>query len=121
MNDTQNDTQNESPNDTQYLYLTTRGRKTGNPHRIEIWYVAHAGSYYLVSERREGSHWVQNILNDPAITFSVGESNFAGKGRTVDPTREPELAQTVAALMDAKYGWSDGLIVELKPELTPEN
>jgi hypothetical protein len=29
--------------------------------------------------------------------------------------REPRLAATVKALFDAKYGWSDGLIVELKP------
>jgi hypothetical protein len=29
--------------------------------------------------------------------------------------REPRLAATVEALFDAKYGWSDGLIVELSP------
>jgi hypothetical protein len=29
--------------------------------------------------------------------------------------REPQLVATVKALFDAKYGWSDGLIVELTP------
>ena len=29
--------------------------------------------------------------------------------------REPQLAATVKALFDAKYGWSDGLIAELTP------
>jgi hypothetical protein len=30
--------------------------------------------------------------------------------------REPQLAATVKALLDAKYGWSDGFIIELTPE-----
>jgi hypothetical protein len=34
----------------------------------------------------------------------------------VDPAQEPELAQAVSALMDAKYNWSEGLIVQLCPE-----
>jgi hypothetical protein len=29
--------------------------------------------------------------------------------------REPQLAATVKALFNAKYGWSDGLIIELTP------
>ena len=28
---------------------------------------------------------------------------------------EPALAAAVKALFDAKYGWSDGLVVELTP------
>jgi deazaflavin-dependent oxidoreductase (nitroreductase family) len=99
-----------------YLYLTTTGWKSGNSHTIEIWFVAHEGRYYLVSEHRERSHGVQNIRHNPSVTFRVGEATFQGTGRVVDPTAEPELAAAVSALMDAKYEWSDGLIVELKPE-----
>lgn len=102
----------------QYLYLTTTGHISGKPHEIEIWFVAHQGRYYLVSEKRERSHWVQNIRHDPAITFRVGEQHFDGIGRAVDPGIEPELAEQVCALMDAKYGWSTGLIVELSPNHT---
>lgn len=99
----------------QYLYLTTTGRKSGNPHEIEIWFVAHDGAYYLVSEKRDRADWVQNILHNPAITFRVAEQTFRGAGRTVDPAAEPALAEAVSALMDTKYNWSAGLIVELKP------
>jgi deazaflavin-dependent oxidoreductase (nitroreductase family) len=99
-----------------YLYVTTTGWKTGNPHTIEIWFVAHDGQFYIVSEHRERSHWVQNIRHRPAITFRVGDRQFQGRGRVVDPAAEPELAAAVSALMDAKYDWSDGLIVELRPE-----
>ncbi len=102
--------------DLPYLYVTTTGWKSGQPHEIEIWFVAHSGAYYMVSEQRERAHWVQNIQRNPAITFRVGDQHYSGTGRAVDPAAEPELAAAVRALMDAKYDWSDGLIVELKPE-----
>lgn len=100
----------------QYLYLTTNGWRSGSPHAIEIWFVSYAGRYYIVSEKRERSHWVQNIQRNPAVTFRVGEATFEGTGRIVDPVAETDLAAAVAALMAAKYGWNDGLIVELTPE-----
>jgi len=99
----------------QYLYLTTRGWKTGRDHTIEIWFVAHLGRYYLVSEHRERSHWVQNIRRTPQVAVRVDDHTFSGLGRVIDPAAEPALAQAVSALMDAKYEWSDGLIVELAP------
>ncbi|HLV36385.1 MAG TPA: nitroreductase/quinone reductase family protein [Spirillospora sp.] len=104
-----------SPADLPYLYLTTTGWKSGRPHEIEIWFVAYNGAYYLVSERRERSHWVQNIRHNPAISFRLGETHYHGTGRIIDNAAEPELAAAVSRLMDDKYGWSSGLIVELKP------
>ena len=99
----------------EYLYLTTTGWRSGNPHTIEIWFVAHDGCYYMVSEHLERSHWVQNIQRNPAVTFRVGETTFQGTGRVVDAAAEVELAAAVAARMDAKYEWSTGLMVELNP------
>ena len=49
------------------------------------------------------------------MTFHVGDKSFAGTGRVVDRAQELALAAAVSALMDAKYEWSDGLIVELTP------
>jgi deazaflavin-dependent oxidoreductase (nitroreductase family) len=98
-----------------FLYVTTQGHITGRPHEIEIWYVAHDGRYYIVAEHRERAHWVQNIRRQPEVTFRVAGGAYAGSGRVVDANGEPDLAQAVRALMDAKYDWSDGLIVELTP------
>lgn len=98
----------------QFLYLTTTGWKSGKPHEIEIWYVEHEGRYYLVSEYREKSHWVQNIQRNPMITFRVADQHFHGTGRTVD-ANETALVAAVSQKMDQKYGWSEGLIVELAP------
>jgi deazaflavin-dependent oxidoreductase (nitroreductase family) len=100
----------------QFLYVTTTGWKSGKPHEIEIWFVEHDGRYYIVAERLERTHWVQNIRHNSAITVRVGERNFKGTGRVVDRDKEPQLAADVSKLMDAKYDWSDGLILELTPK-----
>lgn len=102
-------------NTHQYLYLTTKGHRTGSPHEIEIWYVAHRDCYYLVSERRERAHWVQNIQNNADISFRVGDSTYQGQGRVIVDADEPQLAEAVKQLMETKYNWSNGLIVELCP------
>ena len=106
---------------TRFLYLVTRGRKSGQPRKIEIWFVEHGGRYYVVAENRERAQWVQNLVAHDAVELSVGTREDEGadvprttaNARIVDPTREPELAASVRTKMDDKYGWSDGLIVEL--------
>lgn len=103
-----------------FLYLTTTGHKSSNPHEIEIWYVDFEGRYYLISERREQAHWVQNIQQHPTVAFSIGTGTDHGKpspatARTIDPQAESALTTRICALMDAKYGWSDGLIIEITP------
>ncbi|RPI81504.1 MAG: DUF385 domain-containing protein, partial [Nitrosopumilales archaeon] len=47
--------------ESQFLYLTTIGWRTGKQHRIEIWYVTHNEKYYIMSERGINAHWVRNI------------------------------------------------------------
>jgi hypothetical protein len=49
----------------------------------------------------------------------VGTDKFAGLGRVIDRDSEAKLALEVSRLMDEKYKWSDGLIVELRPEPGP--
>jgi deazaflavin-dependent oxidoreductase (nitroreductase family) len=105
----------------QFLYLTTVGRKSGLPRQIEIWYVALNGCYYLVSELRERAQWVQNLRAEPRVGVRLGRWTGAGVGRVVDPAAEPELAASVTARFDEKYGWSDGLIVEITPSVGPLN
>ena len=98
----------------QYLYLTTTGWKSGDPHEIEIWFVEYEDAYYLVSERHEKAHWVQNIQHNSKISWRVGDEQFDGRGRAVDDSDAPTLTKAVKALMDEKYNWSSGLVVELK-------
>jgi deazaflavin-dependent oxidoreductase (nitroreductase family) len=97
-----------------YLYLTTTGRVTGRPREIEIWFTEHGGHFYLVAER-ERANWVRNIESQSQVKVLVGETEFNAIARVVHNEREPQLAAAVKALFDAKYDWSDGLIVELTP------
>ena len=38
-----------------FAYVTTRGRRTGRPHTIEIWFGVREGRAYLLSELRRGN------------------------------------------------------------------
>jgi deazaflavin-dependent oxidoreductase (nitroreductase family) len=100
-----------------FLYLTTTGRKSGLPRTIEIWFVVHAGCYYVVAERREKAEWVQNLEVDPAVLVRVGERNDRGPSipATARVVREAATVAEVSSRMVAKYGWSDGLAVEIRP------
>jgi hypothetical protein len=75
----------------------------------------HNERYYIISERTENAHWVQNIKHDSIVSFSIGDSAFKGTARIVDREKEFTLASEVSKLMDTKYKWSKGLIVELTP------
>ena len=65
--------------------------------------------------RSESANWVRDIQSQPQVKVRVGDAEFNAFARVVNNDREPQLAATVKALFVAKYGWSDGLIVELTP------
>jgi deazaflavin-dependent oxidoreductase (nitroreductase family) len=96
-----------------FLYLTTTGRRTGLAREIEIWFTELGGHFYVIAEHGERANWVRNIRADPRVHVRVGDRRFEGTARPVADEREPELTQAVKALSDVKYGWSDGLIVEI--------
>ncbi len=98
-----------------HLYLTTTGRVTGRPRRIEIWFTRHEGRYYLIAEHGRRSQWVQNLLADPAVRFRVGTRSGRGRARVVDRRAEPALAGAIRRRSEAKYGWGDRLVVEIEP------
>jgi deazaflavin-dependent oxidoreductase (nitroreductase family) len=84
----------------QYCYLTTTGRVTGRPHRIEIWFAIDQSTLYLLSGGGDRSDWVRNLRRDPAVTVEIGASRFEGRARVVTDRAEDERAR--AALYD-KY------------------
>ncbi len=86
-----------------YLYLTTTGRVAGEAREIEIWFTEHGGHFYLVAER-ENANWVRNIQSQPQVKARVRDAEFNAIARVVQNDREPQLAATVKALFDAKYG-----------------
>jgi len=102
-----------------YLYLTTTGRRSGRPREIEIWFTRRDERYYVIAETRERAHWVQNLVADPRVRWRVGDATFTGRARVVDAAGEPALSRTVQARVRRKYGWGDGLVIELTPDSGP--
>jgi deazaflavin-dependent oxidoreductase (nitroreductase family) len=99
-----------------YCYLTTTGRRTGRPHRIEIWYVAERDTLYLLSGGGRSSDWVQNLCADPRVLVELGGGERAGRARLVEARDETERARS---LVFAKYsprydgdlsGWRDSAL-----------
>jgi len=68
-----------------------------------------------MSERGINAHWVRNISHNSRISFSVNNSNYEGEGRIIDSVKESQLTAQVSEIMNAKYHWDQGLIVELRP------
>lgn len=91
-----------------FCYLTTRGRRTGSPHRIEIWFVGHRDGAYLLSDS-DRADWYRNLVADPAVTLEI-----AGETRTTTaaPVGNDDPAnEAVRAAMAAKYqaGYAEDL------------
>jgi deazaflavin-dependent oxidoreductase (nitroreductase family) len=114
----------EAAGDDVFLYLTTRGRTSGLPRTIEIWFVALEGKHFVVSEGRDAAGWVKNLRKTPEVSFSVGTRGdremrvptTQARARPLDEAGDAELRKRVTAAMDAKYGWSEGLVVEIQPD-----
>jgi deazaflavin-dependent oxidoreductase (nitroreductase family) len=104
------------PGEIEFLYLTTTGRRSGQPREIEIWFTEGLGRYYVVAEHRWETQSVQNVLADPRVHVRVGDETFAARARVIDAGSEPDLHDAAQTLSEQKYGWGDGLVVELARE-----
>ncbi len=103
------------PTELQVLYLTTTGRKTGLPRQIEIWFVAADGKLYLLAEHFRKANWVRNIEQDPRVRVRLGEREFPATARVLDEQSDRETWQLAQRLGREKYGWGEGLPVEIAP------
>ena len=80
----------------EYCYLTTRGRITGNPHQIEIWFVVHNGVVYLMSGGGLKSDWVKNLLKDPHVTLRIAGQTFSALAH-VQQEKDEEIIRNLMA------------------------
>src|SRR5215472_6053231 len=105
----------ETVADKQVLYLTTIGRRTGLPREIEIWFVVCRERLYLFAETGEAAGWVKNIRRNPKVTARAADRQIAATARVLDRQADRELWNEVAAIAHRKYGWGEGLPVEITP------
>ena len=70
--------------------ITTTGRASGEPKRIEIWF-HNVNDRYYITGRPGPRSWYANVLVNPAITFHFKESTEAsleGAARAVTDAEE---------------------------------
>jgi deazaflavin-dependent oxidoreductase (nitroreductase family) len=81
------------PGDLDTCILTTTGRHTGQPHRIEIWFALADGVAYLLSGGEDRSDWVRNLLISPGVTLQIGDRRKVTRARVVTDPDEDSLAR----------------------------
>jgi deazaflavin-dependent oxidoreductase (nitroreductase family) len=79
--------------DLDYAYLTTTGRHTGRPHRIEIWFALVDGVVYFLSGGGDRSDWVRNLSVSPEVVLEIGDERRTRRARLVDDRDEDAVAR----------------------------
>ena len=98
---------------TRIVQLTTRGRKSGQPRTVKIWFVvAGPTSIYVQHTNPKPADWYRNLLQDPAVTLDFGSGALPARAT---PITDASQIERVLALVRRKYlaawifkllGWS---------------
>ena len=94
-----------------FCYLTTRGRRSGRSHRIEIWFAVHQGILYMMAGGREEADWVRNLVAEPLVTVQIAGDVRTGIARLVVPDTDEDararrmLVEKYRAAEDDLQSW----------------
>lgn len=67
------------------LLLTTRGRKTGEPHTVPLLYLEEEGTLAVIASYGGRDHhpeWYLNLVDDPSVTAQTGDCTLRLTART---------------------------------------
>lgn len=92
------------------IHVTTIGRKTRNPHTVELWFAVRNGKVYLSHEGSE-TDWMKNIKNNDQISFEIGGKNFTGRAHLLENGTE-EAWEAEVTLYEKYYGKAAKEIIE---------
>jgi len=94
--------------------ITTIGRTTGEPRRIEIWFHRIDGRYYITGTPGARS-WYANLLEHPDFTFHLKESAQADLVAHATAVAGDEKRRVLTAIEESLAGRD----VRLDPETSP--
>ena len=83
--------------ETPYLNLITKGRRTGLFRSVELWFAFEDGKLFFLAH--ENSNWWKNLEKTRHVEVEVGEILFEGTGSLVQ-----ERLEHVFNLFRRKYG-----------------
>jgi hypothetical protein len=93
--------------------ITTTGRRSGEPQRIEIWFHRVNGRTYITGlPGRRG--WYANVTSDPAFTFHLKESAQADLPAHARPVTDPNERRVVLGEILPRIGYEAKLDEWLK-------
>jgi deazaflavin-dependent oxidoreductase (nitroreductase family) len=81
--------------------LTTKGRKTGRPHRVTLWITTDGSHVYIRSGEGMKRDWPQNLAAAGEGTLRVRGKNVRVRARRVT---DAEQARATSHLAREKYG-----------------
>jgi hypothetical protein len=96
--------------------ITTTGRKSGRPRRIELVFHNVGGRIYISGRPGWPRGWIANLRADPAMTFHlkgpIAQADLPASGRVI---LEREERERVLVPIAASWGYELGLMVETAP------
>lgn len=86
--------------------ITTKGRRSGRPHRIEIGFQNIDGTVYIsgIPGRRD---WYANLLANLEFTFHLKQSVTADLPARARPITDPDERRTVLTTFTANWNYAD--------------
>ena len=93
--------------DQPYAWLTTIGRRSGEPRTVELWFVLDGRTVHFLAGGGERAQWVRNAGVEPRVRLRLGQRTYAGRIRRPAPGSPEDAA--ARRRMAAKYqGWQAG-------------
>jgi deazaflavin-dependent oxidoreductase (nitroreductase family) len=94
--------------------ITTRGRKTGRPHSVPIWFVVGEERRIYLGTLRMGRDWPKNVAANPDVRLEVGDLRLEGEALRV--TDEAQRANIESRLASKYWAAWIGSWLGLKPQ-----
>lgn len=92
--------------------ITTTGRRTGQPRRLEIWFHNLDGTLYITGLPGQRS-WYANLLAQPTFTFHLKghvQADLSAHARAiVDPEERRRVLSAILARLDRSAELADWL------------
>jgi hypothetical protein len=85
--------------DRSTLRITTRGRRSGKPHTVTVWFLVD-GSRMFLATLDPGRDWVRNVARTPEVVLDVDGLRLHGRATAVT---DPAVDAHVRELLARKY------------------
>jgi deazaflavin-dependent oxidoreductase (nitroreductase family) len=91
------------------IHVTAKGRKTGKPHTVELWFAVADDLVYL-SHEGESTDWMKNIAADGRVSMEIGGLTFDGSAKITATGSSRERGKK--ALYEKYYGTAKQEVID---------